>query len=567
MISVLTGSAVLVRRPPSERGRDGARRAGVAMAGRYTDGSAGDKDLKKGSRAGFLGALMGRAKRVWVAGASVVALTGLFGLATAVALMPPVRARVELWRRGVPLGDQVAAVHAASRVDDVETLKLLRTATANLSARDRDGNSALHTAIASNAHQAAAFLLDAGVDGGGGSGETPLSLALRSGDAELAQMLLARGTDPNQADAEGVTPLARAVVEHDQRTARALLAAGASPDVDPPGPDGSVLEHAVREGWADFVTLLLARGANPATPSREGQPLLPLAVALGRADVTAALLDAGADIETPLVTPVSEDFMALVPGKYAQHYLTRDEGITPLMVAVLRGDLELARLLRERKASLGPTRGLVKYPLGMAANRRDIPMMQVLLGRDPAEAAKARHIVVSLSQQKATLYEQDKSTLETRVSTGRKGFRTPAGEYVITNKHRTWTSTIYEGAEMPYFMRLSGSDIGLHQGVVPRGAASHGCVRVPAGTARRLYERMRVGDPVTITLCGADRGVAGPGPGRRSRSSAHARGERDASPRTRRRARSLRARAAPAPPPPLHPLTAWSCSDPGGKVA
>ena len=312
-------------------------------------------------------------------------------------------------------------------------------------------------------------------------------------------MLLARGADPNQPDAEGLTPLARAVARHDQKTASLLLSSGASPNIDPPGPDGSVLEQAVREGWTDLVPLLVSRGASPTTLSREGQAMLPLAVALGRADVTAALLDAGADIETPLVNPVSEDFMALVPGKYARHYMTRDDGVTPLMVAVLRGDLQVARLLRDRKASFGPTRTLVKYPLGMAANRRDIPMMQVLLGRDPDEAAKARHIVVSLSQQNATLYEADNPTIVTRVSTGRKGYRTPAGEYVITSKHRTWTSTIYEGAEMPYFMRLSGSDIGLHQGVVPRGPASHGCIRVPAATAKRLYDRMRPGDPVTIT--------------------------------------------------------------------
>jgi ankyrin repeat protein len=430
-------------------------------------------------------------------GAAVLVLTALAGLSTAVALAPSFRARVELWRRGVSLGDPVTAVHAASRVDDVETLELLRTATADLSVLDVEGNSALHTAIASNAHDAAEFLLAAGVDGSG-SDEPPLALALRSGDPEMARTLLARGADPNQPDAQGFTPLARAVAEHDQKTARMLLASGASPDVDPPGPDASVLEHAVREGWADLVTLLVTRGANTALLGREGQPMLPLAVALGRADVTEALLDAGVDIETPLVTPVSEDFMALVPGKYARHFLTRDEGITPLMVAVLRGDREVARLLRDRRASLGPTRTLVKYPLGMAANRKDIPMMQVLLGRDPAEAAKSRHIVVSLSQQKATLYEQDKPTLETRVSTGRKGFRTPTGEYVITNKHRKWTSTLYE-AEMPYFLRLSGGDFGLHQGVVPRGPASHGCIRVPAGTAKRLYDRMRLGDPVTIT--------------------------------------------------------------------
>jgi hypothetical protein len=279
---------------------------------------------------------------------------------------------------------------------------------------------------------------------------------------------------------------------------RLVLEAGATPDVDPVWPHRSVLEQAVRDGGGSLVELLIAHGADPTVPSREGQPLLSVAVALGHVAVAQALLDAGADVDTELVTPVSEDFVGLAPGTYARFYMTRDEGVTPLMVAVLRGDLEMVRMLKARGASLGPTRRLRKYPLGMAANRHDIPIMQVLLGRDPDEAGRTRHIVISLAQQHATLYESGAATLQTRVSTGRKGFRTPAGEYVITDKRLVWESTIYDGAKMPFFMRLSGGDFGLHQGVVPRGAASHGCIRLPPASARTLYQRMRVGDPVTI---------------------------------------------------------------------
>src|SRR5207342_865792 len=112
---------------------------------------------------------------------------------------------------------------------------------------------------------------------------------------------------------------------------------------------------------------------------------------------------------------VTEEFMQLVPGKYARYYLTRDQGLTPLMIAVLREDLELTRLLLKRGASLGPTRVQVKYPLGMAADRRNVPIMQVLLGRDPDEAANARHIVISTRDQHATLYEHGEPTFQTRV--------------------------------------------------------------------------------------------------------------------------------------------------------
>jgi len=468
----------------------------------------------------------GRFAAVLVLGLCAVALA-------AAAFAPPVRARVELWRRGAPVLDDVKALHVASETDDVEMLGLLRQAGADLAAPNPAGDSPLHTAAAAGAPHAAAFLL---AQGAGVNetrrGRTPLALALERGHVEVARVLLQQGADamapvgaesrpallhavqtgdvrtmnlllgfgvkPNLADPDGVPVIAHAVARNDESVTRVLLEAGATPDVEAPSSDHSLLEQAVRDGGPNVVSLLISHGADPNALSREGQPLLLLAVALGRTDVVQALLDRGIYVDTPLVTPVSEEFMALVPGKYPRFYLTRDEGITPLMVAVLRGDIETTKLLLKRGASLGPTRGLVKYPLGMAADRRDTPLQQVLLGRDPDEAARSRHIVITIATQQATLYENDRPTFKTRVSTGRKGFPTPRGEYVITDKRRYWESTIYDGAEMPYFMRLSGSDIGLHEGVVPRGAASHGCIRLPSASARMLFARMRLGDPVTI---------------------------------------------------------------------
>ena len=228
-------------------------------------------------------------------------------------------------------------------------------------------------------------------------------------------LLLGLGIPPDVADADGLTALAHAVSRNDEPMARALLEAGATPQVGPAGPDRSLLEQAIRDGGRDMVELLLAHGADATVLSREGQPLLPLAVALGRTEITAALLDAGVAVDTELAPAPSEEFLALVPGKYARYYLTRDEGVRPLMVAVLRGDLEMTRLLLERGASTGPTRGLFKYPLGLAADRRDITMMQVLLGRDPEEAARHatnRRLALGAAGDAAT--NDGKATLQTR---------------------------------------------------------------------------------------------------------------------------------------------------------
>ncbi|HEY1051580.1 MAG TPA: L,D-transpeptidase, partial [Prosthecobacter sp.] len=85
----------------------------------------------------------------------------------------------------------------------------------------------------------------------------------------------------------------------------------------------------------------------------------------------------------------------------------------------------------------------------------------------------------------------------TTVSTGREGYRTPAGRYVITDKHKSHTSTLYHVA-MPWFMRLNCSAIGLHSGYVTGRPASHGCIRLPYEKAKEFFHQVAVGDEVEI---------------------------------------------------------------------
>ena len=84
-----------------------------------------------------------------------------------------------------------------------------------------------------------------------------------------------------------------------------------------------------------------------------------------------------------------------------------------------------------------------------------------------------------------------------RCSTGRAGHLTKRGEFVITNKERNHRSTIYH-VEMPYFMRLSCLDFGMHAGYVPNHPASHGCIRLPEDTARKFFSEIPVGTLVTV---------------------------------------------------------------------
>lgn len=134
--------------------------------------------------------------------------------------------------------------------------------------------------------------------------------------------------------------------------------------------------------------------------------------------------------------------------------------------------------------------------MNFATDHSDIKMMRLLLGRDPLR--EDRQIIISLSEQRARLLDSaGNEVFVTKISTGRKGHSTPTGEFVITDKYREWTSTIYH-ASMPYFQRLSCAAFGMHQGVLPGYPASHGCIRLPAENAAKLYALTQTGDRVRI---------------------------------------------------------------------
>ena len=51
---------------------------------------------------------------------------------------------------------------------------------------------------------------------------------------------------------------------------------------------------------------------------------------------------------------------------------------------------------------------------------------------------------------------------------------------------------------MRWFMRLTPEGVGMHVGILPGYAASHGCVRLPEEIAPKIYEKVKVGTPVEV---------------------------------------------------------------------
>jgi lipoprotein-anchoring transpeptidase ErfK/SrfK len=133
--------------------------------------------------------------------------------------------------------------------------------------------------------------------------------------------------------------------------------------------------------------------------------------------------------------------------------------------------------------------------LDVAAETSHWRSAQILLGGGPAPD-KLR-VEISLAMQSVALFRDGKPIYHARCSTGRSGYSTKRGEFVITNKERNHRSTIYH-VEMPYFMRLSCLDFGMHAGYVPNYPASHGCIRLPEDTARKFFSEIPVGTLVTV---------------------------------------------------------------------
>ena len=137
-------------------------------------------------------------------------------------------------------------------------------------------------------------------------------------------------------------------------------------------------------------------------------------------------------------------------------------------------------------------------------------------------------IVVDVDEQKARFYEGDNEVGWTMVASGVSKFPTPVGRFSVTEKVANKESNLYgkvygkggqlissnakmgktpipagarfDGADMPYYMRLTGDGIGMHAGPIPNPGrpASHGCIRMPKAFAPIAFRHVGVGTEVSI---------------------------------------------------------------------
>ncbi|MFC5456613.1 L,D-transpeptidase family protein [Prosthecobacter fluviatilis] len=288
----------------------------------------------------------------------------------------------------------------------------------------------------------------------------------------------------------------QAVLNDDAEHLAKIIAMGISPNEMTLGGD-TPLCAAVRMGRAECVRVLALSGVNLSQPAHEKQPPIALASMRRNVPVLKTLLDFGVDPNTRFNSPVQKQVIDRCSIKDLRNAMESDRGITPLICCAARGDVEGAVVLMRAGArpGMGTTR-YHRYPINFAATQGYLFLMRVLLGRDP-DSEPDMLVTVDLSSQRAWVTKQGRIINHTMVSTGREGYGTPPGRYVITDKHTSHVSTLYH-VNMPWFMRLNCSAIGLHSGYVTGQPASHGCIRLPYEKAKEFFAQVRVGDEVEI---------------------------------------------------------------------
>lgn len=136
-------------------------------------------------------------------------------------------------------------------------------------------------------------------------------------------------------------------------------------------------------------------------------------------------------------------------------------------------------------------------------------------------------IVIRLGEQRAYFYKGSQLVGVSSISTGREGLETVTGKFRIIQKDKDHVSSRfgdyvdartgaiilkdadrdkdpmpkgarYDGAKMPYFMRIVGGT-GLHAGFLPGYAASHGCIRMPEFMAETFFRNVDLRTPVEVT--------------------------------------------------------------------
>ena len=180
---------------------------------------------------------------------------------------------------------------------------------------------------------------------------------------------------------------------------------------------------------------------------------------------------------------VAQDFFPFLDEDPPSHTRTQEIKIRPQVRSRIERGVDRAERKEEATHSLKVQK----------SKENDIKQAPVVKNNLPLFA------VVSVADQHISIYDHNGLVARSMVSTGIADHPTPKGIFTILGRERFHQSNIYSGAPMPFMQRITWSGIAMHTGVVPGHPASHGCIRLPAEFASKLWGMTRVGERVVIS--------------------------------------------------------------------
>ena len=130
---------------------------------------------------------------------------------------------------------------------------------------------------------------------------------------------------------------------------------------------------------------------------------------------------------------------------------------------------------------------------GNYSTRFDPPVQQP----DNRSAVKVK---ISTAAQRIYVVEGDRVLLATPCSVGTPSSPTPSGYHRILSKtfNRRRQSQPGAGYPMTYWMSFYSPAYGMHWGFVKPYPCTHGCVRLPIKSAKKMFDLVSVGTPVHV---------------------------------------------------------------------